>query len=340
VDLGRAQAEHDAFVALLRAQGVEVLYVEQLLAEVIERHRRRERLLDLVPANLRRAMHARLTTLSPGGLARALIGGIPEAGTGAPRPDRTWRLDPLPNLMFTRDPSAWIGRRVLVGAMRARVRWRESRLMDLLYRRHPRFLGVARRIDAAATPFRVEGGDVLVAGPGRVIVGISPRTSPAAAHRFASALLTTEVASEVLTLHLPRRAGFHLDLVLSIVDRETFAVWEPARGLLRAHEWRATSGGVAVRAIADPFGWLSPSSRIIGIDAAKRAAHGRAWDHGVNVLTIAPGVVIAYADNHEANARLRAAGIEVIPASGKALGRGRGGPRCLTCPIARDAVTS
>jgi arginine deiminase len=181
---------------------------------------------------------------------------------------------------------------------------------------------------------------VLVAGPGRVIVGISPRTSAAAAHRFASALLTAEVAREVLTLHLPRQAGFHLDLVLSIVDRDTFAVWEPARGLLRAHAWRATSGGVAVRAIADPFAWLSASSRIIGIDAPKRAAHARAWDHGVNVLAIAPGVVIAYADNHEANARLHAAGIEVIPVSGRALGRGRGGPRCLTCPIARDAVAS
>jgi arginine deiminase len=145
VDLTRAQVEHDAFVEVLRAQGVEVLYVEQLLAGVIERHPRRGRLLELVPPNSRAAVRRRLATSSPAALARALIGGVPGAGPGANRVGPAWRLDPLPNLMFTRDPSAWIGRRVMVGTMTAPVRRRESRLMDLVYRRHPRFFGVARR---------------------------------------------------------------------------------------------------------------------------------------------------------------------------------------------------
>ena len=338
VDLTRAQVEHDAFVEVLRAQGVEVLYLEQLVAEVIEQHPERERLLELLPPGSLASVRERLASLPPGRLARALIGGIPAAGAKPNSAERAWLVDPLPNLMFTRDPSAWIGRRVMLGEMAAPVRRRESLLTDLVYRRHPRFVALVRQIGSAGRPLRVEGGDVLMAGDGRVIVGVSSRTSAAAAHRFASALLTERVASEVLTVRVPRLAGFHLDLVLSIVDREAIAVWAPTRRLLRAHAWRATSRGVAVHAVPDPLRWLSASCRVIRIAPPLGAAHARAWDHGLNVLAVAPGVVIAYADNYEANARLRAAGVEVIPVAGSALGRGCGGPRCLTCPVAREPV--
>jgi arginine deiminase len=183
----------------------------------------------------------------------------------------------------------------------------------------------------------VEGGDVLVVGRGRVVVGISPRTTMSGAARFATALLARGVATEVLSVRVPRDAGFHLDLVLSMVDRETFAVWAPMRRALRAHRWQATSSGIAVTAVSDPFRWLARSSRVIEIGGGAAERHGRTWDRGINVLAIAPGLVVAYADNHQANARLRAAGVEVIPISGTALARGRGGPRCLTCPVSRGS---
>jgi arginine deiminase len=333
VEVRRAQAEHDALAEALRGRGVEVLYVEQLLADVIADDRLgRQRALELMLGGTAGGVHPRLAALPAEDVARALIGGVP---VDARRPHAR-QPAALPNLMFTRDTSLRIGRTLLVGAMRAAVRRREARLLDALYRLHPRF--ASARVQAGAPPahLTVEGGDVLVADRGRVVIGISPRTTASAAHRFATTLLRPGIASEVLTVKLPRASGVHLDLVVTIVDRDTFAVWAPARGALRAHAWRATSSGVEVHAVADPFAWMSRSPRVIEIDGA--AANGRRWDHGVNVLALSPGVVVAYADNVGANARLRAAGIEVLEVPGHALGRGCGGPRCLTCPIAREPV--
>jgi arginine deiminase len=170
------------------------------------------------------------------------------------------------------------------------------------------------------------------------MVGISPRTPASGCHRLATALLTAGAATEVLTVTLPRGAGFHLDLVVAMVDRQTFAVWAPIRRALRAHRWRATSVGVEVCAVSDPFSSLSASNRVIEIGSRDDERHGRGWDHGVNVLALEPGVVIAYADNHRANAQLAAAGVEVLPISGAELARGRGGPRCLSCPLLRDPI--
>jgi arginine deiminase len=156
---------------------------------------------------------------------------------------------------------------------------------------------------------------------------------------MAATLLGQGAAIDILTVAIPRGAGIHLDLVLTMVDRNTFVVWAPVRRALRAHRWRATSSGVAVRAVPDPFSWLSPSTRVIEIGSDRPEAHGRPWDHGVNVLTIAAGHVVAYEDNNTANEQLSTAGVRVTAAPGAMLGRGRGGPRCLTCPLARDPHT-
>jgi arginine deiminase len=336
VDLDEAQREHDALAGTLRARGVEVLYLEELLVEVLGDIRRREALLDAMLGGARAPVRRRADGLAAPRIARALIGGLRERDLLLSVADRgrSRVACALPNLLFTRDPSIWIGPGVIVGEMARSVRRSEPRLLQALYRLHPRFAGVPSWMDH---PAPVEGGDVLVAGQGRVVVGISPRTTMAGAARFATALLAHGVAREVLSVQVPRGAGFHLDLVLSMVDWETFAVWAPVRHALRAHRWQATSTGIAVAAVPDPFRWLARSSRIIEIGPGAPERPGRPWDRGVNVLAIGPGLVIAYADNHEANARLRAAGIEVIPVPGRALARGRGGPRCLTCPVSRDS---
>jgi arginine deiminase len=340
VDVEAAQAEHDALASTLRARGVEVVYVETLLTEIAGDQQGRRGLLELAlphaPASLRR----RLGLLASGEVVRALIGGLyaGELALSTPTGGRARLLGALPNLMFVRDPSAWIGRGAVVGAMAMDVRAREADLVEALYRLHPRFAGAPAWTDTLPVPTRVEGGDVLVVSEDRVMVGISPRTSVSGAHRLATALLFSGVATEVLTVTLPRGAAFHLDLVATMVDRETFAVWAPVRHALRAHRWRATSSGVAVCAVPDPLSWLSASTRVIEIGSRTGERHGRAWDHGVNVLALAPGVVLAYEDNRRANAQLAAAGIEVIPMTGAALARGRGGPRCLSCPLVRDEV--
>lgn len=322
VDVEAARAEHDAFASTLRARGVEVLYVEDLLAQIAADAPARRALAELALPGAAASVRRRLALLGPQQAARALVDGV----------------EPLPNLLFVRDPSAWIGPGVAIGTMAADVRAREASLIDALYRLHPRFASAPAWTDMLPVPTRVEGGDVLVIGEDRVMVGISPRTPVSGCHRLATALLTAGAAKEVLTVRIPRAAGFHLDLVVAMVDRHTFAVWAPARRALRAHRWRATSTGVEVCAVPDPFTWLSSLSRVIEIGSHDDERHGRRWDHGVNVLALEPGVVMAYDDNHRANAQLAAAGVDVIPISGPQLARGRGGPRCLSCPLLRDPI--
>jgi arginine deiminase len=340
VDLEAAQAEHDVLASTLRARDVEVLYVETLLTEVAGDQRSCRTLLELAlpraPASLRR----RLALLAPHQVARALIGGADaeELALSATPDGRAQLLGALPNLMFVRDPSAWVGPGVVVGTMAAAVRARESDLIDALYRLHPRFATAPAWTDTLPVATRVEGGDVLVVSEDRVMVGISQRTPVSGAHRLATALLCSGVAEEVLTVTLPPRAAFHLDLVVAMVDDQTFAVWAPVRHALRGHRWRATSSGVAVCAVPDPLSWLSTSSRVIEVGSRDGERHERRWDHGVNVLALAPGVVLAYEDNWRANAQLAAAGVEVVRVAGAALARGRGGPRCLSCPLVRDEL--
>ena len=341
VDVEPAQNEHDALAAALRAHGVEIMYVERLLAEIAGDDRRREALLARALADMPAAVRRRVALLPPPRLARALIGGLTQGPIGpvTGRPTRARPLHAVPNLLFVRDSSVWIGGTVMVGAMATHVRRRESALVAAIYELHPRFAAAATWSPSGGGPIRVEGGDVLLATPGRLMVGISPRTSASGAHRMAATLLRQGAVTDILTVEIPRGAGIHLDLVVTIVDRETFAVWAPVRRALRAHRWRATSSGVAVRAVPDPFAWLSPSSRVIELGSDGPELHGRPWDHGVNVLPLAAGLVLAYEDNSKANEQLTAAGVQVIAVPGAMLGRGRGGPRCLTCPLARDRHT-
>jgi arginine deiminase len=304
MDIASAQAEHDRFAAVLRAHDVEVLYVEELLAE---------------------ALAARaIRSLRPERAAQALITGVAGAR-------------PLPNLLYTRDHAAWIGRGVVTGAMRQPARRREGELLAALYRTHPRFAGAPRWIDRLAGGACIEGGDVLLLGGGRLVVGVSERTTLVGAQRLAGAVLRAGVATEVLLLEVPPAAGFHLDLVLTMVDHGTLAFWGPARAGLRGRLCRMTPRGPLGSKLDDPVAWLAREARVVDVgDDDVPATPARAWDHGTNVLAIAPGVVVAYAENTEANRRLRAAGIEVIAIAGAALAAGRGGPHCLSCPVRRD----
>jgi len=286
VRVGEAAAEHDAFTATLRSQGVETLYLEDLLLDVNRDARRVGR----------------------------------------------W----LPNLMFTRDPSVWIGDGVACAAMATPVRRREADLFARVYRDHPRFRGAPRWTGTGKRPPVFEGGDLLYAGAGRVIVGTGARTTLRGAARLARALIEANAAAEVVTLGVPRGAGFHLDLVMTMVDRDKLAIRRGVRPQLRALLWRARRFGIRARLLADPMTAFPDPVETIELEEERVAGHPLSWDHGINVLTLAPGRVISYAHNRRSNDRLSAAGIEVLPVRGSMLARGRGGPRCLTCPVARD----
>lgn len=320
VDLFGARREHDAFAAALREHGAEVLLLEDLLTEVLAQPAAAGALLDAALAGHAPAVRAAVAARAPAAAARALIGGLTVDGRAL--------LEPLPNLLFQRDTAAWVGGRALTGAMAAPVRRREAALLGALFRTHPAFAGAPVQ-PAPRAPF--EGGDVLVAGGGRVLLGLSERTSAAGGRAVVARLLASGAADEVVTVTVPEGAGFHLDLILTLVDRDTYAVWAPVRDALRGHRWRREGDGVRATEVGDPL----RGARVIPIAGDDAADHGRRWDHGVNLLALAPGVVAGYADNVRAREQLEAAGVTVVAVPGASLGAGRGGPRCLSCPIRR-----
>ncbi len=319
VRVEEAQREHDRFTEALRSAGAEVEELEELLADVLCDLRVRREVL----AGAGDAARAWLSALPAGLLARGLVTGR-VAGTGRPA------MAALPNMLFARDVAATIGGVVHVGRMACAVRSREAVLAGAVARHHPRL--AAGRCSSAS--LRVEGGDVAVAGPGVVVVGVGPRTTSAGASQLAQRLFAIGTAHEVVVAVLPPGGPFHLDLAVTMVDAETLLA---DRAIVdRVHAWRlrpgrpAVRGGALVGTLAAALG--TPKLRVV---AASPEGHGRGWDRGANVLAVRPGAVVAYADNRLTNGRLRRAGVEVLDVPAAALGAGRGGPRCLTWPLLR-----
>jgi arginine deiminase len=304
-------------------------------------------------ARLDRRLAGELTTWlhgqCAGRLADALIGGVTVAEVPFGR-DCLWGriasgdaflIAPLPNHLFTRDVSAWIGGRPYMGRMAHPVRRRESTHLLAVYQHHPCMDGAGPPL---AVPSPLEGGDVLVLAPGRVMVGVGARTTAASVERLALALTECDPATELMVAVLPaQRATIHLDTVLTMVDRDTFTAYPEVAGSMPV--FRVRRGRRSLRIDAEPD-LRSALARALGVDAVQVVQTGgdhhvrdrEQWDDANNVLAIAPGVVVAYDRNAATNERLSAAGIEVLTVPGAELGRGRGGPRCLSCPLQRSAV--
>ena len=361
----RAEAQHREFDRLLRDQGVEVLELHGLLADLVRDPGLREHLLGraLDPAVLGdiavQDLRGGLADLAAEQLVEVLIGGITVGELRAlgvdPRSIALQRvgeehlvLDPLPNHLFTRDPSAWIGDVAAISPMRHRARRRESLHLETIYRRHPLFTGsgAPARILAPdlgqATTATVEGGDVMMLSPRTVAVGLSERSSAVGIERLAAGLLEHGRAEKVIAVALPhRRSMMHLDTVTTVIDPETMLRYGPL-GRLETFEITRAGGRLVTRArAADEMdtvlaeGLGVPSLRVITPPLDAYAAAREQWDDGCNVLALAPGTVVAYERAAATNDHLRSEGVEVLEFDGDELGRGRGGPRCLTCPVAR-----
>ena len=357
--VARAQAEHDAFAALLRSRGVEVLLVADLLAEALASGAARVQGIAAAVDSRRlgvplaQELSAYLRTLAAAELARVLMAGMTfgelslgdEIETSLVRRmhrSADFAIDPLPNLMFTRDSSFWIGPRVAITSLSLAARTRETSLTDLIYAHHPRFLGVRRAYESRTAP--VEGGDVLLLSSGVVAVGVGERTTPAGAEALARSLFDDDLAHTVLAVPIAQqRATMHLDTVCTMVDRDAVVMYPAIKDSLSAFTLKRTGGGIT---ILDEAPFVRAAATAMGIDKLRVidtgldpvTAEREQWDDGNNTLAISPGVVVAYERNTETNARLQDAGIEVLPIAAAELGTGRGGPRCMSCPAARDPL--
>jgi arginine deiminase len=358
--VARAQEEHDAFAAALRARDVEVLYLTELLTETFADPAARDQAIETALGSLhlgetmRRWLGPMLHESSPEELTTHLTAGVRNdevrGGFGLvtsllARDD--FLIDPLPNLLFTRDSSVWVCDQATVTSLTMPARARETQLTELIYSSHPRFAGAPRLHGWQHE--HIEGGDVLLLAPGVIAIGVGERTTPAGAEQLAREVFTAGLAHTVLAVPIAQeRATMHLDTVCTMVDVDKVVMYPNVADTLVAHTVTRGPGsgpaGDLELAVADAEHFLVAAAKAMQIDTLHQidtgldpvTAEREQWDDGNNTLALAPRVAVAYERNVVTNSRLEAAGIEVVTIAGSELGSGRGGPRCMSCPVYRD----
>ncbi|BAW92140.1 arginine deiminase [Actinomyces sp. Chiba101] len=366
--LERAQQEHDEFARVLRSRGAQVLYLQDLLAETLEIPEARAFLLGAVLSEDSTGLAASpairqwAESVEAPTLAETLIAGITKeellehvpgisSMVLASMDPEDLLIGPLPNHLFTRDTSSWIYNGVSINSMSREARRRESLNYRAIYTWHPLFAAKGFPIwsDGTISPaLSTEGGDIQIIGNGAVLIGVSERTCPQGVERLATQLFAGGVREIVAVKMRKTRAQMHLDTIMTMVDHGTFTKYAGA-GMLPTFTLRPGEREGTVDVIENPAEAMHDAiAAALGIDELtvlttpqdSRAAAREQWDDGANSLAVAPGVIITYERNVNTNEYLTSKGIEVLTIPGSELGRGRGGPHCMSCPVVREPLGS
>ncbi|MCL2203860.1 MAG: arginine deiminase [Defluviitaleaceae bacterium] len=368
--LPKMQTEHDAFAGVLTARGIEVLYLERLMAEALKTDSLKAQFLSKL-LNESNHMHGYilekmkefLLRFDAGEMVARIMGGVRKDEPGLKIPPRRsllaevahhypFYVSPMPNLYFTRDLSACIGNGVVISKMNKKARQKESLFMQFIFENHDRFAGLDIPVWLNRDyPHSIEGGDVLVLSGEAIAIGISERTSAAAIEQLAKNLFAAKSGiSKVLAVDIPKaRACMHLDTVFTMLDRNKFTIH---MDILDRHgeidsyiiEESPCDAGIKIKPLKKIKEALM---EILGTDEIEFipcaggdviAGPREQWSDGSNTLAVAPGVVVTYERNYVTNKIFREHGLEVLEIPCSEVSRGRGGPRCMSLPLVRADV--